>query len=151
LHHQVFGGDGLVLKETGAQLLVVNERHKLPLRQRFGHGELEFDHTVLIRDQLREEEGRFVQVFSRRDLAEIRTWRRGRGAGCSIAASLGFGGSEGSDIGLFSGSYAWGGGGRSVHRHRRHSVRHSSQFHRTSLLEELVSQKFAIKSCGNMR
>ena len=45
------------------------EGEEAPLGQRFGHGELKFHHAILVREQLRKEKRRLVQVFSRGDLA----------------------------------------------------------------------------------
>jgi len=59
-----------VLQEPAAQAGVMGEAEKLPLRQRLRHGEFQFDAAFLIGDQVREEEGRFVQVLAGGDFAQ---------------------------------------------------------------------------------
>ncbi len=121
--HQVLGRDHLVLEITAAQIPVVHEPHELPFGQGFGHGEFQADFAVFARDQVREEERRFVQIGAGRDLAQV-------GSGCRpIPVGLGEG------IGAFGGlvdtqrGFCWRGRGRQgrpfflLHRHVGHRER----------------------------
>ena len=53
----------------------MREAHEFPFRERFGHRERHSHDAVAVGNQLREVERRFVQVFSRRDLADVRALR----------------------------------------------------------------------------
>jgi len=78
LHHQILGCDGLALQKAGTQTFVMREAEEFPLRERFGHRELELHLAVVVRNQLREKEGRLVQILSGRDGTEVRAfglWR----------------------------------------------------------------------------
>ena len=49
----------------------MGEAQELPLGQGLGHGEFELHPAFGIGEQMREEEGRFVEVLAGRDLAQI--------------------------------------------------------------------------------
>ena len=122
LDHQVFGGDRFAFEKSGAQLLVVRKPHELPLGEGFRHGELKFDHAVFIRQQLRVEEGRLLEILPGAHLAEVGTGGPGgRFAGraplARVRKNLGFllpGGSRSRHCHIHRVSLL--GGGRGRHR-----------------------------------
>src|SRR6266480_8031688 len=52
----------------------MGEAEEFPLRERFGYRELQLHLAVVVRDELREKEGGFVQIFTGCDGTEIRTF-----------------------------------------------------------------------------
>ena len=70
LHHQIFCRDRFPFEEARAQIAIVGKTHEAPLRERFRHRELQFYDTIFIRNQLRKEKGRFVQILPRYHLAQ---------------------------------------------------------------------------------
>ena len=60
-------------QQAAAKLGIVGEAEELPFGERLGHGELDLHLAVGIGEQMREEEGRLVEVLARGDLAQIGT------------------------------------------------------------------------------
>ncbi len=61
----------LSVKRPAAELGVVGEAEELPLGERLGHREFDLHLAVGVGEQMREEEGRLVEVLSRGDLAQV--------------------------------------------------------------------------------
>ena len=71
LDHEVFRRDRMGIEQTAAGGVIVSEPHKMPFGQCLRHSESHADDAIGIRGQLREEEGRFVQVFAGGNLGQI--------------------------------------------------------------------------------
>src|SRR4051812_15955321 len=60
LNHQILRRHNLVGNPARPQLWVMSKAEEFPLGQRLRHGEHHLHHTVVARDELREEEGGFI-------------------------------------------------------------------------------------------
>ena len=70
-HHRLGAGEGVFLV-AGLTLLGVGQKHQLPARERVRHGEAEGRAAVGVGAQLREEEGRLIEVLAERGLGGCR-------------------------------------------------------------------------------